>query len=110
MEHIHVFLARNVFIIEIKKCACTTSKIFSSIETFPEWNTALKFPYDANMVENDEIKSSIISVKLLVLFTLYFKTSRCYYLEFVLCFTFQSCPIFLDAKIALRILHTEILR
>ena len=36
------------------------------------------------MVENDEIKMAKISIKLFVLFVLYFKTSRCYYSEFVL--------------------------
>ena len=42
------------------------------------------------MVENDEIKWSKISIELFVLFALYFKTSRCHYLEFVLYFLFPK--------------------
>ena len=40
----------------------------------------------STMIENDEIKKSRISIKLFVLFALFFKKSRCYYSEFVLYF------------------------
>ena len=41
-----------------------------------------------NMVEDDEIKQSKISIKLFYLFVLSIKNSRCYYWEFVLYFIF----------------------
>ena len=47
MEHM-VFWLEIFFAIEIKKCLCTRSKKFCSIENFPGWKTAFKFPYDTN--------------------------------------------------------------
>ena len=44
-----IFLAKNFFAVEIKKCPCSRSKKFCSIKYFPEWKTALKFPYDSNI-------------------------------------------------------------
>ena len=50
-EHVFFcfFWLESVFAIEIKKCAYTRSKKLCSIENFPEWKTALKFPYDTNI-------------------------------------------------------------
>ena len=50
------FLTRIFFAIEIKKCAHTRSKKLLLIESFPEWKTALKFPYDANALKNITLK------------------------------------------------------
>ena len=45
----HMFFWLEIFFaIEIKKFECTRSKKFCSIENFPEWKTALKFPDDTN--------------------------------------------------------------
>ena len=37
------------FAIEIKKLACTISKKFRSIESFPAWKTDFKFPFDTKI-------------------------------------------------------------
>ena len=50
------FLTRIFSSIEIKKYVCTRSKKLFSIESFPEWKTALKFPYDANTLINITLK------------------------------------------------------
>ena len=56
IEHIY-FLTWIFFPTEIKKCASTTrSKKLFSIESFPEWKTNLKFPYDANTPRNITLK------------------------------------------------------
>ena len=37
----HIFLPKNFFVIEIKKCAYTKLNKFCLIENCPEWKTAL---------------------------------------------------------------------
>ena len=50
------FLTRIFFAIEIKKYASTIQKKLFSIESFPEWKTALTFPYDADNLRNITLK------------------------------------------------------
>ena len=49
-------MTKIFFAIEIKKYACARSKKLFSIESFPEWKTALNFPYDANTPRNITLK------------------------------------------------------
>ena len=56
IEHIYL-LTWIFFAIEIKKCASTTrSKKLFSTESFLEWKSNLKFPYDANTLRNIILK------------------------------------------------------
>ena len=58
-------MARIIFAIEIKKCACTRSKKFCSIENSPEWKTALKLSSDTNIT----LRISLRNNKLKYIFT-----------------------------------------